>query len=403
MRVAAVLWLCAVVCYVLVLPSVKVAPAAEPAAYFSKEEIARIESASPYRNAAFRFALARTAITLLLLVGSAFWFGRRIQKLTSTSRLRSFLLFFTIVYWLLFVVCLPIDYADSVVLESRWGFLRMSGWSWFWHHFKSSLVGYCGGLVATVVVGLLMLRRKRWWLPSAALSVLFCFVVTFFAPLVIAPLFARFRPLKDEKLATRLLSIAQKAQIPADRVLVCDASSRYAHTNAYFSGLFSTRRIVLYDTLLEIHPSDEVEVVVAHEAGHARHHHILKGLLLGAVVLFAFWATVAALVGWLTKRGVVSVEEPRVLAFVALCAVGLSLVVAPFENHLSRRCEAQADLEALRLTNNPDAFIRAEKRLALHNLCALNRSGLRYLWFATHPTPLERIGMAEAFKAGRIQ
>ena len=403
MRVAAVLWLCAVVCYVLVLPPVKVAPPADPTAYFSKTEIARIESAAPYRNAAFRFALARTAITALLLVGSAFWFGRRIQKLTSTSRLRSFLLFFTIVYWLLFAVRLPIDYADGVVLEWRWGFLRMSGWEWFWHHLKSSLVSFCGGLVATAAIGLFMLRVKRWWLPSAALSAFFCFVVAFLAPLVIAPLFARFTPLKDEKLAARLLAIAQKAQIPADRVLVCDASSRYTHTNAYFSGLLSTRRIVVYDTLLETHPPDEVEVVVAHEAGHARHHHILKGLLLAAVVLFAFWATVAALVAWLGRKGVISVKEPRVLAFVALCAVGLSLVVAPFENHLSRRCEAQADLEALRLTNNPDAFIRAEKRLALHNLSALNRNGLRYLWFATHPTPLERIGMAEAFKAGRIQ
>jgi len=402
MRVAAVLWLAAAICYVLLVPPVKVASPANASAYFSEAEIARIEGAAPYRNASFYCAAARTAVTLLLLLGSAFWFGRRIQKLTSDSNLRSFLLFFTIVYWLLFVVRLPIDYADGVVLESQWGFLRMGGGEWFWHRLKSSLVSFCGGLVVVTLVGLFMLHIKRWWLPTAGVSVVFSFVVAFFAPLVIAPLFARFRPLKDEKLATRLLSIAKKAHIHTDRVLVCDASSRYTHTNAYFSGILSTRRIVLYDTLLENHPSDEVEVVVAHEAGHARHHHILKGLLLGAIVLFAFWATVAALVGWLTKKGVISVQEPRVLAFVALCAIALSLLVAPLENHLSRRCEAQADLEALRLTNNPNAFIRAEKRLALHNLSALNPNGLRYLWFATHPTPLERIGMAEAFKAGKI-
>ncbi len=402
MRVAAVLWLAAAICYVLLIPPVKVASPADASAHFSKAEIARIEGAAPYRNASFRYAMARTAVTLLLLFGFAFWFGQRIQKLTSTSKLRSFLLFFTIVYWLLFVVCLPIDYADGVVLESQWGFLRMSGGEWFWHHLKSSLVSFCGGLVAVTLIGLFMLRIKKWWLPAAVVSVVFSFVVAFLAPLVIAPLFAHFRPLKDEKLATRLISIAKKAHIPTDRVLVCDASSRYTHTNAYFSGLFSTRRVVLYDTLLQNHPSDEVEVVVAHEAGHARHHHILKGLLLGAVVLFAFWASVAALVGWLTKKGIASVQEPRVLAFVALCAIVLSLLLAPFENYLSRRCEAQADLEALRLTNNPNAFIRAEKRLALHNLSSLNPSRLRYLWFATHPTPLERIGMAEAFRAGKV-
>ncbi|RKY13984.1 MAG: hypothetical protein DRP63_08970 [Planctomycetota bacterium] len=402
MRVAAVLWLAAIVYYVILIPPVKVASPADASVYFSKAEMARIEGAAPYRNASFRYAMARTGVTLLLLFGFAFWFGQRVQRITSTSKLRSFLLFFTIVYWLLFVVRLPIDYANGVVLESRWGFLRMSGVEWFWHHLKSSLVSFCGGLVAVTLIGLFMLRIKRWWLPSAAISVVFSFVVAFLAPLVIAPLFARFRPLKDEKLATRLLSIAKKAHISAERVLVCDASSRYTHTNAYFSGLFSTRRIVLYDTLLENHPFDEVEVVVAHEAGHARYHHILKGLLLGAIVLFAFWASVAALVGWLAKKGITSVQEPRVLAFVALCAITLSLLLAPLENYLNRRCEAQADLEALRLTNNPDAFIRAEKRLALHNLSSLTPGKLRYLWFATHPTPLERIGMAEAFKAGEI-
>jgi len=403
LKAAVLLWCAAVVCYLLLIPPVDVAPPADADKHFSKDEQSRLESAASYHNHAFWLQTARGAVTALLLFGLAFPFGQRIQNVTGTSKVRSFLLFFAIMFWLLFLVCLPIDWVDGVVLEARWGFLRMTGWQWLWHRFKAALVAFLGGLIASAVLGLLLLKVRRWWIPTAALAALFSFVSVMIAPVLISPLFWRFEPLKDRKLALRLLAIAKKAGIPAESVLVCNASARYSHTNAYFSGLLTTRRIVLYDTLLATHPPDEVEVIVAHEAGHARHHHIAKGLLLGLFVLFAFFATVAALLGWLSKHGLIRQDEPRVLAFVMLCFVLATLLLAPFENYLSRRFEAQADLESLRLTNNPDAFIRAEKRLALTNLSPLKPNRLRYIWFATHPSVLERIGMAEAFREGRIR
>lgn len=403
LKILLLLWGLVVICYVFLIPPVKVAQPADADKYFSPAEQTRLRNATLYRDEAFWLQTARGAVTALLLFGFSFSFGQRLQRITGSGKVRSFLLFFAVLFWFLFIVCLPIDYVDGVVLEAKWGFLRMTAGEWFIHRLKGALLGFGSGLIVVFVIGLLMLKMRRWWLPASAFASLFSFFSIMVAPVLLSPLFSDFKPLKDEKFAARLLSIAEEAGVPADSVFVSDASRRYSHTNAYFSGIFSTRRIVLYDTLLKAHPMDEVEVVVAHEAGHARNHHILKGLLLGILVIFAFFATVAAFVGWLVRKGLMGFTEPRVIAFIWLCGVMMMLILAPFENYLSRRFEAQADLESLRLTDNPDAFIRAEKRLALTNLSALHPNRLRYIWFATHPTPLERIGMAEAYKRGELR
>ena len=393
----------AVLClvYFIVLPSVSVHAPADERAHFSAEQLARLEKGAAYRAAHRSLYLISVPLELVLLAFLSAGLGRLLERWTG-SGVGGWVLFALLSLLVLFVLTLPLAYVSGVVLERRWGFLRMSTGAWFWERVKALGIKALLAAGAAALLALLVRRFGRlWWLPASAAAALLSLLLVLLAPLLIDPLFAKFEPLRDRRLADRLLETAERAGVPAGRVLVTDASVRHTHTNAYFSGLWGTRRIVLYDTLLQRHPPDEVEVIVAHEAGHARNHDVAVGLLLYILSVPLVLLSAHLLAVRLFGEGFV--RRPRMTAFVTLVCVAAAVLSAPVANYASRRVEARADLEALRLSGDPDAFIRAEVRLAVDNLGELHPGRLSYVFFNTHPTPLERIGMAEAFKAGRLR
>ena len=155
----------------------------------------------------------------------------------------------------------------------------------------------------------------------------------FLAPLVIEPMFNRFTPLDDGELATELRALAERAQLPIKEVLVADASRRTRKANAYVSGLGPTRRLVLYDTLLAQTAPAEIGLVLAHELGHRRAHHLIKGTLLGMVGLAGFVLVLWALLRWPDLRTAIGAPggagDPRVVPFVLLLAAALEIPAAP--------------------------------------------------------------------------
>jgi STE24 endopeptidase len=225
----------------------------------------------------------------------------------------------------------------------------------------------------------------------------------FAAPVVIEPLFNRFTPLNDVELAARLQAVAERARVPVKEVLVSDASRRTRKSNAYVSGLGKTRRLVLYDTLLAQASPAELSLVVAHELGHRRARHLIKGTLLGMVGLAAFIAILWALLcspGLRTAVGAPGgAGDPRVVPFVLLLAVILQTLGMPFAAALSRRWEREADRFSLELTHDLDSFENAHRALATANLSDLDPPRPIYLAFFTHPTPPERIETARRLAA----
>ena len=180
--------------------------------------------------------------------------------------------------------------------------------------------------------------------------------------------------------------------MPVRDVLVADASRRTTKSNAYVSGLGQTRRVVLYDTLLEQAGPAEVRLVVAHELGHRREGHVSKGTLLmmggavGAVVVV--WAALGTGAG-----------DPRNLPWILLVGLGLELAGMPLLTSVLRRWERAADRLALELTRDPSAFESVIRSLAVSNLSDLDPPRPLYLVLFTHPTPPERLAAGRAWKA----
>jgi STE24 endopeptidase len=284
------------------------------------------------------------------------------------------------------------------VHERRWGLSTQSLRAWLWDLVKGLVIGVV--LAALGLVGLVGAARAwpGWWpavvAPAAALLALLLGLV---APLVFERLFNRFWPLPDPELARELRELSVRAGVPVRTMLVSDASRRTRKHNAYVSGLGPTRRLVVFDTLLEDVPRDELRGVVAHELGHRRFRHVAAGTALGmagaAIAVLVLWGLLSwdALVSAADASGP---GDPRVVPLVLLVLLVLELLALPFETWVSRRWERTADRFALELTGDGPALERVFRRLAAANLSDLDPSPLLYALLFTHPTPPERIAAA---------
>jgi STE24 endopeptidase len=255
-----------------------------------------------------------------------------------------------------------------------------------------------------VVLVLLALARalpRWWWAAGAAATAALVLVGSFLYPVVVEPAFNHFTSLPAGQLRTDLLALADRDGVPVDDVLVADASRRTTSLNAYVSGFGSSRRIVVYDTLLRESTPREVELVVAHELGHADEQDVLHGTIIGALLGGAAICALFLLLsagGLLRRVGAASAGDPRVVPLVLFLGVLGPLLLSPLTNLMSRHVEARADLHALELTGDVTTFVASEHRLSTTNLSDLSPSRLAYVLFFTHPSGPERIALAREWQ-----
>ncbi|MCH1868218.1 M48 family metalloprotease [Nocardioides sp. CFH 31398] len=269
------------------------------------------------------------------------------------------------------------------------------------------LVSFTVQSVATSLALLVLLGVRRrlptaWPAAAAGLMAALVLAASFAYPVVVEPLRNTFTSLPDGPLRTEILDVARQEGIAVDDVLVSDASRRTTTLNAYVSGFGGTRRVVVYDTLVGGLPTREVVSVVAHELAHARHDDVLVGSVLGA----AGAAAGAGLLGLLLpgrRRGEDDDEVsdelalvPRVLALLAVA----TLLATPVQSTISRQVELRADVDALCVTRDPEAFERLQAMLATRSLSDPEPAGWSQVVFGTHPTALERIGLARGLDCG---
>lgn len=292
---------------------------------------------------------------------------------------------------------LPWD-AWSESVRRRYG-LSTRGWgSWGLDVAKA----YGVGLVLTLVVLLLLVglarwQPERWWAVGAAVGALLVVVVSFAYPVVVEPVFNKFTSMAAGPLRTSLLQLAGEDGVPVDDVLVADASRRTSSLNAYVSGIGATRRIVVYDTLVDTASPEQVRLIVAHELGHAKERDVAWGTFQGATGV-ALVVCVLALLGrwpWLLARaGVDSLGEGRAVALLMALVAVLGFVAGPVQNLMSRRVETRADVHALDLTRDPAGMVAMQRRLSVTNLSDLDPSPVVFGLFATHPTGPQRTALA---------
>lgn len=362
---------------------------ADPRSLFTPEEVRRGED---YARWARVWSWSSLAVSLLVacVLGLGPWGARLVGRLRGWWWVRVVL---AVAALALIGRVLTLPFAVLLRRHALEHGLSRQPWSGFAVDVvKNELVG----IVATSIVLVVLIACARRWTrawPAVAGALLGALVLagSFVYPVVIEPLFNSFTSLSEGSLRTEVLDLAAREDVPVDDVLVADASRRTTTLNAYVSGFGGTRRVVLYDNLVEDVPRDQALSVVAHELAHARHDDVLTGSLLGA----AGAVLGAGLLGLLVGRRRPEMADPAVVPLVlALLAVG-TLLASPVENGISRQIETRADVDALETTQDPEAFIGVQRQLALHAQTDLTPPAWSHFWFGSHPTTLTRIAIAQ--------
>lgn len=359
--------------------------------YFSAVQI---ERADAYRHPNLALGLLATGLGIAALAAVAVSPPERLRTAGTRAPLRTGAVAGASLAVLTTVIALPVravlhERAVDVGLSTQtWG-------AWLGDVARGlgigALFAAAGGLVA---VALLRRWPRRWWIPAAAAVWLYGVVTIALGPLVLDPVYNRFEPLRGP-LRADVVRLAERAGVDVGEVLVMDASRRTTAANAYVAGLGATKRVVLYDNLVEDFPRDEVRTVVAHELGHQRDRDLPGGLLFLALVAPAgLWAAAV----W--TRRMAPEGGAQALPALALAVTVISLGITWVSNDLSRKVEARADATALRLTRDPEAFIDFHRRLAIANVSDVDPPGWT-VFLRTHPPTMERIGAAVSFRSPR--
>jgi len=366
---------------------------ADPRAYFSAAELARAED---FRALTRPLWAASTALELAAVAFLAWKAGPLARRLAG-GRVRAGLALGLATVGAAWLAVLPLAGAGHW-WRRRYGLSEQGYAAWLGDELIS--LGVRAVLVSIGVAGALALASRlgaRWWVAGgpALAAVGLLFVVT--QPLAVQPLFNRFEPLPDRGLAAEIEELARRAGVRVDRVEVADASRRTTAANAYVAGIGPTRRVVLYDTLLDGRfARGEILSVSAHELAHVGRRHLWKG---------AAWFALLAVPGvWLLarvteRRG--GLRDPALVPLGLLVALALQVATLPLQNAVSRRYEAEADWLALAVTRDPGATIGLDRKLAVSALADPDPPGWVTVWISTHPSVIEKIGMARAYDMQR--
>ncbi len=285
-------------------------------------------------------------------------------------------------------------------LERRYNLSNQKLRAWVWDEAKGFLVGV--GLASIVVEILYFIIREfpqHWWIIAWAAFLGLFVLMAQLAPVVLFPIFYKFEPLDNDELKSRLVGLSERAGTRVRGVYKWNLSEKSKKANAALTGLGSTRRIILADTLLENYSADEIEAVLAHELGHHVHRHILKSIAVQAgITLLGFWAA-----NWVLHYAVerthmfVTVSDFANLPLLVLVSTVLSVLLLPALNAYSRYNERQADRYAFQSIPSVAPFISSMNKLADQNLAERSPSRWVEWFFQSHPAISRRVTAAEVW------
>ncbi|GAB4269648.1 MAG: M48 family metallopeptidase [Candidatus Rifleibacteriota bacterium] len=369
--------------------------------YFSEEQI---QAGKQYALDGFwvKFAYGFLYAGIMIYLMKTGVFARvydLIVEKVGAGLLRADLLFTISLLLFIQFLYLPYAYYMGFLKEVRMGFSNMTSMAWLIRFVKSAAVSITLESMGIIfILWIIGFFQKSWvWVLPVGMG-LFSIFVTLIYPIVITPIFYEQKPLGQGEFRKMLMDIGEKAGLQIDEIYVINESRYSSHTNAYFTGFGSHKRIVLYDNLIKSHTPEEAALIFAHEAGHWRHNHVAIGLFLGFIALFLLSVILKQVFPYLLPVRMFGLREltsAANLPFFIIVAMIFQLFTAPIESQISQYMERQADQAALDLTGLKDVYVSAEKRLALDNKSDLTPSPLRVFWLYSHPPALERIEMAE--------
>jgi STE24 endopeptidase len=300
------------------------------------------------------------------------------------------------------LISLPLSWYQTFVIEERFGFNKSNLQLWFMDMLKGLALGAVLGLpLLALVLWLMEMGGAIWWVWAWGALVAFQLLMMWIAPNWLMPLFNKFTPLEDSQLIDRITALMNKSGFKAKGFFVMDGSKRSAHSNAFFTGIGSSKRVVFFDTLLSQLSSDEMEAVLAHELGHFKHKHIIKMMLTSFVMTLLG----LALLGWLmtqswffTGLGVspsitgTSTGQNNALALSLFMMVVplVTFLSAPISSARSRKQEFEADAYAAQVSS-ASWLASALIKLYQDNASTLTPDPWFVKFYYSHPPASERL------------
>ncbi len=300
------------------------------------------------------------------------------------------------------IIDLPLGFISGYWLEHRYALSNQTLGAWIWDELKGLALGaVLAGLALEFLYWILRRSPEHWWLVAGAVFILFFVLMANLAPVLIFPIFFKFKPLENAGLVEKLVRLSERAGTRVRGVFEWKLSEKSTKANAALMGLGNTRRIIVADTLLGKFSDDEVEAVLAHELGHHVHRHIFRGLAVQTVAVFlGFYAINLALVHFGERFGFQGLDDFANLPLVVLVSMGVSLVLLPAVNAHSRQMERQADAYALEAIADRSAFISSMEKLADLNLAERQPNRWIEFFFYSHPSIGKRIAFARTKNEG---
>jgi len=275
----------------------------------------------------------------------------------------------------------------------RYGIEKQSYWEWALSQWPG-LLGQVAGLTIALTILLLLAGRfrQRWWLVAGPLFVLIGLVLVLVLPYLQT---IGTRPMHRTELAAQIRQLARKEGVGSTPVRIDKVRAETTAANAMATGIGPSARVFIWDTFLDGRfTPGEIKVVAAHEFGHVAHRHIWKGIGWSALITIPGFFVVAVLT---RRRG--GMERPEVVPFALLVLAVFGLLITPFGNAVSRRYEAEADWSALQATRDPRSAESVFRKFTLYDLSQPNPPGWSYVWIDDHPTVVQRIAMARAWRS----
>ncbi len=361
-------------------------------------DAASYKKSQEYKSVNIRFSFIMSSfsllLTLLMLFLGGFGWVNDLAFTVFNNYIAVALLFFGILMLASDILTTPFSVYDTFVIEEKFGFNKTTPKTFLFDKLKGWLLGaIIGGGLLSLIIWFFQLSGEYFWLFAWAVIGVFTILMTMFYSQLIVPLFNKQTLLEEGPLKEAIRHMSDKTGFKLDNVYVIDGSKRSTKANAYFTGLGAKKRIVLYDTLINDLNIEEIVAVLAHEIGHYKKKHSLKGTVSGlfqaGLTLFLF----SLFINNPSLSAALNVEEPNF--HISLIAFGIlyspvSMVSGILTGFVSRRHEYQADRYAADYSDTKD-LISALKKLSGKNLSNLTPHPVYVFFHYSHPTLLQRI------------
>jgi STE24 endopeptidase len=336
-----------------------------------------------------------TIIIIVFILSGGFNFIDHLARSFNKGVIITGLIFTGLLLLIYQLLEIPFSIYRTFVIEEKYGFNKTTVKTFITDILK---VWFLGAIIGGIVfAGILWFFNSigRWaWLYCWMGVTMVQIFLTFIAPVLIFPLFNRFFPLEDGELKTAIEHYANSENFKMKGVFKMDASRRSAKSNAFFTGFGKFRRIVLFDNLIQKHTTDELVSILAHEIGHYKRGHIIKGMIISTLTTGLMFFLLSFFINNKGLFEAFRMEEVSLyasLVFFGFLYSPLNMFFSIVENNLSRKYEYEADAYAVSTYRKPQAFITALKKLTVDNLSNLTPHPLKVFFHYSHPPVLERI------------